>query len=117
MRALLRRSQLQSKRRVDVGSTTLDADRLTVAANGVEQVLPPKEFALLFKLVSRPGRVFTRSELLEEVWSPESDSDERNVDAHVKKLRKRLEGSDDIRIETVRGLGYKAVVASAHGEE
>lgn len=115
VRALLRRSQLQSRQCVDVGSTTLDAGRLTVAVGGAEQVLPPKEFALLFKLVSRPGRVFTRSELLEEVWGPESGSDERNVDAHVKKLRKRLEGSDDISIETVRGLGYKAVVAPERG--
>ena len=117
VKALLRRSQLQSKRCVDIGSTTLDADRLTVAINGTEQALPPKEFALLFKLVSRPGRVFTRSELLEEIWGPESDSDERNVDAHVKKLRKRLGGGNDIRIETVRGLGYKAVVVSEHGKE
>lgn len=111
VRALLRRAQLQDRLRVRVGATVLDADKLTVAANGDEQVLPPKEFSLLFKLASRPGRVFTRAELLEELWGPESDSDERNVDAHVKKLRRRLEHNDDIRIETVRGLGYKAVCA------
>jgi two-component system OmpR family response regulator len=110
VRALLRRARLEREKRVTLGSTELDMERLTLSWAGRSQELPPKEFGLLFKLASRPGRVFTRAELLEEIWGPESDSDERNVDAHVKKLRHRLEGNPDLAIETVRGLGYKAVL-------
>ncbi|MCI1480106.1 MAG: response regulator transcription factor [Eggerthellaceae bacterium] len=117
VRALLRRAQLQERMRIRVGATVLDADKLSVEAKGEEQVLPPKEFALIFKLAGRPGRVFTRAELLEEIWGPESDSDERNVDAHIKKLRHRLERNDDIRIDTVRGLGYKAICTPRPQEE
>ena len=112
VRALLRRARLASERRLVVGSTTLDADSLELAWDGVRQELPPKEFGLLFKLASQLGRIHTRQELLEELWGPGSESDERNVDAHVKKLRRRLEGNPDLHIETVRGLGYKAVGAN-----
>ena len=72
--------------------------------------LPPKEFYLLFKLLNNPGKIFTRTELLEEIWGVDSDSDERNVDAHIKKIRKKIENDSDFDIETVRGLGYKAVI-------
>lgn len=117
VKALLRRAGLETRKRVSVGTTQLDADGLTLTQDGVVQELPLKEFGLLFKLASRPGRVFTRSELLEGVWGHDNDSDERNIDAHVKKLRKRLDGNPDIAIETVRGLGYKVVVSGNGGED
>lgn len=115
VRALLRRSRVMAQKRLKVGETVLDADALTVSRGSDSQVLTPKEFGLLYVLAGRPGRVFTRTELLEQVWGPQSDSDERNVDAHVKKIRHRLEGNPDLRIQTVRGLGYKAVT-NAEGE-
>ena len=71
--------------------------------------MPPKEFYLLFKLLNQPGKIFTRQELLDEIWGPDSESDCRNVDAHIKKLRHRFADNPDFAIETVRGLGYKAV--------
>ena len=71
--------------------------------------LPPKEFYLLFKLLNQPGRIFTRQELLDEIWGVDKETDSRNVDAHVKKLRHRFADHPDFVIETVRGLGYKAV--------
>lgn len=71
--------------------------------------MPPKEFYLLFKLLNNPNRIFTRLELLDEVWGMDSDTDERNVDAHIRKLRKKFGDDNDFDIVTVRGLGYKAI--------
>lgn len=113
VKALLRRARVESERRLVVGGTVLDFDTLTLSRAGSRQELPPKEFQLLFKLASNAGRIYTRLELLEEIWGPESDANERNVDAHIKKLRRRLEGNPDLQIVTVRGLGYKALAVEA----
>lgn len=108
--ALLRRSQIANERRMIVGATVLDADALSVSCGGETQSLPQKEFLLLFKLLSYPGRVFTRVEIMDEIWGYDSESDERTINVHVSKLRARFEGNPDFSIETVRGLGYKAVI-------
>jgi DNA-binding response OmpR family regulator len=110
VKALLRRAQLASEKRLTVGGTVLDYEGLTVDDGHGPEALPPKEFYLLFRLLSHPGKVFTRLELLDEIWGMEADTDERNVDAHIKKLRKRYGTNPDFEIQTVRGLGYRATV-------
>lgn len=112
IQALLRRAQLENEKRVTIGNTELDYESLTMTINGEAYELPPKEFYLLFKLLNNPGKIFTRTELLEEIWGVDSDSDERNVDAHIKKIRKKIGEGTGFDIETVRGLGYKAVINS-----
>lgn len=109
VKALLRRAQLENKKHIAIGNTELDYTGLTVTVDGVTHEMPPKEFYLLFKLLNNPNKIFTRLELLDEIWGMDSDTDERNVDAHIKKLRKKFEGQCDFEIITVRGLGYKAV--------
>ncbi len=116
VRALLRRAQLENKKKITIGNATLDYEALTMEVGGVKYTLPPKEFYLLFKLLNNPGKIFTRIELLEEIWGVDSDSDERNVDAHIKKIRKKIQHAADFDIETVRGLGYKAVIAKKDHE-
>ncbi len=108
--ALLRRSQIANERRMTVGGTVLDADALTVSLGGYTQALPQKEFQLLFKLLSYPNRVFTRFEIMDEIWGFDSESDEKTINVHISKLRGRFEDNPDFAIETVRGLGYKAVI-------
>ena len=108
--ALLRRSKIASERKLSVGSTTLQYDSLTVKVEDrAEYELPQKEFLLLFKLLSYPGKIFTRRQLMDEIWDLESESDERTVDVHISRLRDRFRGNTDFEIVTVRGLGYKAV--------
>lgn len=110
VKALLRRAQLANEKKLVVGKAVLDYDSLTVSDATGTQELPPKEFFLLFKLLSSPGKIFTRLEILDDIWGMEDDVDERNVDAHIKKLRRRFEESPDFEIKTVRGLGYKGEV-------
>ena len=107
--ALLRRAQLQNEKRLTIRETVLDYAALSVQTKGRTEQLPPKEFYLLFKLLNQPDKIFTRQELVDEIWGMEKDTDARNVDAHIKKLRHRFADSPDFEILTVRGLGYKAV--------
>ena len=108
VKALLRRAQQANEKKLVVGKTVLDYESLSVTREGDEITLPPKEFYLLFKLLSNPNRIFTRLELLDEIWGMETESDERNVDAHIKKIRKHFGENPDFELMTVRGLGYKA---------
>ena len=107
--ALLRRSKIASERKLSVGSTTLYYDSLSVVSDEETQELPQKEFLLLFKLLSYPNKIFTRRQLMDEIWDMESESDERTVDVHVSRLREKYRANTDFEIVTVRGLGYKAV--------
>ena len=107
--ALLRRSRIVNEHQMTVGGTVLHYDELSVCAEGKTQELPKKEFLLLYKLLSYPGKIFTRRQLMDEIWDMESESDERTVDVHVNRLRDRFRGNPDFEIVTVRGLGYKAV--------
>lgn len=108
VKALLRRSQLANEKKLTLKNTVLDYESLTVHTNSRDYEMPPKEFYLLFKLLNQPNKIFTRLELLDEIWGMDADTDERNVDAHIKKLRKKFEDNEDFEIITVRGLGYKA---------
>jgi DNA-binding response OmpR family regulator len=107
--ALLRRSKIANERKLTLGSTELLYDSVCVVVNGESQELPQKEFLLLFKLLSYPNKIFTRRQLMDEIWDMESESDERTVDVHISRLRERYRTNPDFDIVTVRGLGYKAV--------
>ena len=107
--ALLRRSKIAAEKRIVVGDTELDYNCMTVGEKGVRSYLPQKEFLLLFKLLSYPGQIFTRRQLMDEIWNLDCDTDERTVDVHINRLRDRYRKSEDFEIVTVRGLGYKAV--------
>ncbi|MBR6028234.1 MAG: response regulator transcription factor [Clostridia bacterium] len=106
--ALLRRAQAITSHRLTVGETVLDYDRLTVTRGETELELPMKEFLLLFKLLGSPRQIFTRRQLMDDIWGVDSQSDERTVDVHIKRLREKCEAFPDFAIVTVRGLGYKA---------
>ena len=107
--ALLRRAQMINERRQTLGSTVLECDSLTVTANGESMVLPQKEFMLLYKMASFPGKIFTRQQLMDEIWGYSSDSDTHTVDVHIGRLRERFRDNADFRIVTMRGVGYKVV--------
>lgn len=109
IKALLRRAQIVSERRITVGDVVLDYDALTVTKNGEVMELPQKEFMLLYKLLSYPGKIFTRIQLMDEIWGAESDTGWETVTVHIGRLRKRFELWEEFSIESVRGLGYKAV--------
>ncbi|MEE0618479.1 response regulator transcription factor [Intestinibacter bartlettii] len=110
--AILRRSKIVNDHKITIGNTVLDYNSLSVTSNGECNTLPKKEFYLLFKLVSSPDTIFTRRQLLDEIWGMESMADERTVDVHIKRIRERYRDSNDFEIVTVRGLGYKAVIKS-----
>lgn len=110
--AILRRSKIVNDHKITIGDTTLDYNSLSVTYLGENNTLPKKEFYLLFKLVSSPDTIFTRRQLLDEIWGMESMADERTVDVHIKRIREKYKNSKDFEIVTVRGLGYKAVINS-----
>lgn len=107
--ALLRRAQMINDRRQIIGGTTLECDSLTVIADGVSSVLPQKEFMLLYKMAAYPGKIFTRQQLMDEIWGYDSESDTHTVDVHIGRLRDRFRDSKDFKIITIRGVGYKVV--------
>lgn len=107
--ALLRRAQMINERRQTIGSTVLEYDSMTVYQGGAGTVLPQKEFQLLYKLASYPGRIFTRQQLMDDIWGVESETESRTVDVHINRLRDRFRDNPDFELVTVRGLGYKAV--------
>ena len=109
IQALLRRSRIASEHRITLGQVTLDYDSLTVTGHGQTLELPQKEFQLLYKLLSSPGKIFTRIQLMDEIWGMDSESGWETVTVHIGRLRKRFEGWPEFEIVSVRGLGYKAV--------
>ena len=107
--ALLRRSQIRSDRSLTLGSTRMDMDAFSVTVGSEVQTLPQKEFLLLYKLASYPGKIFTRSQLMDEVWGYDSPSDTHTVDVHIGRLRERFRDCPDFSIVTIRGVGFKVV--------
>lgn len=108
IKALLRRSKIADDRKIVIGNVILDYDSLTVTRNGERQELPQKEFLLLYKLLSYPGKIFTRIQLMDEIWGADCDTGWETVTVHIGRLRKRFEGWNEFEIVSVRGLGYKA---------
>lgn len=107
--ALLRRAQMVTDRRQVIGNTELLADSLTVLSMDGAQVLPQKEFMLLYKMVSSPGRIFTRQQIMDDIWGYDADTDTHTVDVHIARLRERFKDNADFQIVTIRGVGYKVV--------
>lgn len=107
--ALLRRSKMISERMQTLGGTVLSYDSMTVSTPKEKILLPQKEFLLLYKMASYPGKIFTRQQLMDEIWGPESETEPRTVDVHINRLRDRFRGNPDFEIVTIRGLGYKVV--------
>ena len=107
--ALLRRAQMISERRQVIGGTTMECDSLTVTNENGSMVLPQKEFMLLYKMASFPGKIFTRQQLMDDIWGYDSESDTHTVDVHIGRLREKFRDSKDFRIVTLRGVGYKVV--------
>ena len=109
IRALLRRAKIVSERKIQVGGVVLDYDSMTVSKGDTIYELPQKEFLLLYKLLSYPGKIFTRIQLMDEIWGAETNTGWETVTVHIGRLRKRFENYPEFSIESVRGLGYKAV--------
>ncbi len=107
--ALLRRAQMINDRRQVIGDTVLECDSLTVITEGSSIVLPQKEFMLLYKMVSFPGKIFTRQQMMDDIWGYESNSDTHTVDVHIGRLRDKFRDNADFEIVTIRGIGYKVV--------
>lgn len=107
--ALLRRAQMINNRRQIIGDTELSYDSMTVSANGETYTLPQKEFMLLYKLASFPGRIFTRQQIMDDIWGYSAETDTHTVDVHIARLRERFRNNPDFQIVTIRGVGYKVV--------
>ena len=109
VQALLRRAKSVSERKLSFGSTSLFYDIWTVEDAEGSQVLPQKEFQLLYKLLSYPGQIFTRQQILDDIWGPEGYVDSHTLDVHISRLRERFKNNSDFEIVTIRGLGYRVV--------
>ena len=107
--ALLRRAKSVSEKRLTFGGTTLEYNTWTVADQNGIQVLPQKEFQLLYKLLSYPGQIFTRQQILDDIWGINNYEDSHTLDVHISRLRERFKKNTDFEIATIRGLGYRAV--------
>lgn len=108
--ALLRRSKIVNSNRLEIGPLTLDQNSFSLTLGDETQNLPQKEFLLLHKLLSYPNQIFTRQQLMDQIWGPDSETDIRTVDVHIKRLRDKFTGNGVFNIKTIRGLGYKAEV-------
>lgn len=110
VKALLRRAQIADSHLLHIGNVTLYYDTLTVTRGEEAMVLPRKEFYLLYKLLSNPGQIFTRLQLMDEIWGMESNTVDTTVNVHIARLRKRFDGWTEFEIKAVYGIGYKAVI-------
>ena len=109
VQALLRRAQMISERRQVIGNTVMEIDSLTVTTETESLVLPQKEFMLLYKMAASPGKIFTRHQLMDDIWGYDNESDTHTVDVHIGRLRDRFRDSTDFQIVTMRGVGYKVI--------
>lgn len=109
VKALLRRAKINDEKKIVIGSVVVDSESFTVTKDGMVQELPQKEFQLLYKLLSYPNKIFTRIQIMDEIWGMDCDTGWETVTVHIARLRKRFEGWKEFEIQSVRGLGYKAV--------
>jgi DNA-binding response OmpR family regulator len=109
IRALLRRSKINDEKKIIIGDVVVDSESFTVAKNGQTQELPQKEFQLLYMLLSYPNKIFTRVQIMDEIWGMDCDTNWETITVHIARLRKRFEGWQEFEIQAVRGVGYKAV--------
>lgn len=109
VRAIMRRAKINDEGKIVIGEVIVDGDSLSVIRGNETQVLPQKEFMLLHKLLSYPNKIFTRIQLMDDIWGMESETGWETVTVHIARLRKRFENFPEFEIQSVRGLGYKAV--------
>jgi len=109
IKAILRRAKINSEKKIHIGSTVLDFEKMTVSSGDLTIELPLKEFRLLFMLLSYPDKIFTRQQIMDEVWGLETETDDRTINTHINRLREKFETNPDFEILTIRGLGYKGV--------
>lgn len=109
IRALLRRAQIANDNQIQLGEVTLDYNSLTLQRPGETITLPQKEFYLLYKLLASPNMIFTKLQLMDEIWGMDSETDDHTIIVHINRLRERLREWPEFEIVTIRGLGYKAV--------
>lgn len=109
VKALLKRAKLTSDKKIEIGHLVLNYNQMTVQKEDRLYALTNKEFYLLYKLLGTPNTIFTRQELIEEIWGLENESDFRTVDVHIKRIRQKMEDVDEFEILAVRGIGYKAI--------
>lgn len=107
--ALLRRAKIATDQQITIGNTQLLANTLELVQGEKRELLAQKEFLLLFKLASNPDQIFTRQQIMDDIWGLDTLSDSRTVDVHINKLRDRLRNNKDFEIKTIRGLGYRVV--------
>ncbi len=117
IQALLRRSGALAEERIVAGGITLDSSKYTVSGESLEVLLPKKEFDILFKFLSSPGRIFTKNQLMDDIWGPDSDSGEDTVKTHVSRLRSSVKDFPEIRITAVKGIGYKADIKEIQDDD
>jgi len=115
VKALLRRYKIAASQTIQIGSILIDRNSYSITANGSKADIPMKEFELLFKLAGGPGRTFSRSQLIEDIWGYDFDGNERTLDVHIGRLRERFPTEvSGFKITTVRGLGYRLEEVTAH---
>lgn len=114
IKALLRRSNIANEQKLHIGKVTLDYNALTVSRDGITETLPRKEFYLLFKLLSYPEKIFTRIQLMDEIWGMDSASVDTTINVHINRLRKKFGDFPEFDIVTIKGIGYKAEI---HNED
>lgn len=107
--ALLRRAQIINERKLILGNTILECDSLSVIINGETVILPQKEFMVLYKMASFIGKIFTRQQLMDDIWGYDNESDTHTVDVHIGRLRDKFRDNEDFEIVTIRGVGYKVI--------
>lgn len=108
--ALLRRAKIANSHKLEIGKLTMDMDERTAIYDGEDIALTAREFNILYKILSYPGKTFTRTQLMDEFWDVETNTAPRAVDVYMTKLRSKFEKCDEFEIKTVHGLGYKAVI-------
>lgn len=110
VKVLLRRAESTNERKIKIGDLVLNYDQMSVTKNDKVYSLAQKEFKLLYKLLSTPNTIFTRQELIEEIWGLDSESDYRTIDVHIKRIRDKMQDVNEFEIVSIRGIGYKAII-------
>ena len=110
VQVLLKRSKSANEKRIQIGDLVLNYNQMSVTRKEKVYSLAQKEFLLLYKFLSTPNTIFTRQELIEEIWGLESESDYRTVDVHIKRIREKMADAKEFEIVTIRGIGYKSII-------
>ncbi|BCN28888.1 response regulator transcription factor [Anaeromicropila herbilytica] len=117
IQALLRRSKIASDKQIVINDVILDSSSYTLTKNNDITELPKKEFELLYKLLSYPGTIFTRNQLLDDIWGYDSESGEDTIKTHISRLRNKVKEYEEFEIVTIKGLGYKANITGGKSNE